>query len=87
MCGSFSQTPEDRCPTRLTPVFVFQGSVLRGVPGRGEENQEVSGHQVHPKEGFKRQGKQHRERGRRPAKVSQIRGPRPSSSLLSSLTL
>lgn len=30
---SVSQTPEDRCSARLTPVFVFQGSVLRGGPG------------------------------------------------------
>lgn len=62
--------PGDRCSDWA--VFAFQGGVLWGVHGRGEEDPEVSGHQVYPEDGFKRQGEQRRERDRRSAKVRQI---------------
>lgn len=68
---------DGRGSARLTPVFVFQGSLLWGGPGWGEEDSEVSGHQVYPKEGFRRQGEQHREWDRRSAQVSQITDYRP----------
>ena len=38
---------------------IFQGRILWGGSGRGEEDPEASGHQVHPKEGTGGQGEQH----------------------------
>lgn len=52
-------------------VSALQGGFLWGVPGRGEEEPEVGGHQVHPQEGSGGQGEQHREWDRRAAQVSQ----------------
>lgn len=57
---------------RLTRVFLFQGSVLRGGPGWGEEHPQVSGYQVYPQEGFRRQGEQHWERDRSSTQVSHL---------------